>query len=150
MKIAKPSKPDRQRGRRKKMKEISELNLPANLRYSKDHEWARQEGDLFVVGINDYAQDQLGDVVFTELPEPGSTFSQGDEFGTVESVKAVSELYMPLSGEVTEINSALEDSPELINNEPYKGGWMIKIRPSDPGEVDNLLDHDAYLAMLKG
>lgn len=132
------------------MKEISELNLPADLRYSKDHEWARQEGDLFVVGINDYAQDQLGDIVFAELPEPGSTFGQGDEFGTVESVKAVSELYMPMGGEVVEINSALEDNPELINNEPYAGGWMLKVKPSDPDEYDNLLDREAYLATLKG
>jgi glycine cleavage system H protein len=132
------------------MKEISELNLPADLRYSKDHEWARPEGTLFVVGINDYAQDQLGDIVFAELPEPGSTFGQGDEFGTVESVKAVSELYMPLGGEVVEINSALEDSPELINNEPYTGGWMLKVKPRDPGEFSTLLDREAYLATLKG
>jgi glycine cleavage system H protein len=132
------------------MKEISELNLPADVRYSKDHEWARPEGDLFVVGINDYAQDQLGDIVFAELPEPGSTFGQGDEFGTVESVKAVSELYMPLGGEVVEINSTLEDNPELINNEPYAGGWMLKVKPSDPGEFDLLLDREAYLATLKG
>jgi glycine cleavage system H protein len=132
------------------MKEISELNLPADVRYSKDHEWARPEGDLFVVGINDYAQDQLGDIVFAELPEPGSTFGQGDEFGTVESVKAVSELYMPLGGEVVEINSTLEDNPELINNEPYAGGWMLKVKPSDPGEFDMLLDREAYLATLKG
>jgi glycine cleavage system H protein len=132
------------------MKEISELNLPADVRYSKDHEWARPEGDLFVVGINDYAQDQLGDIVFAELPEPGSTFGQGDEFGTVESVKAVSELYMPLGGEVVEINSTLEDNPELINNEPYAGGWMLKVKPSDPGEFDTLLDREAYLATLKG
>ena len=132
------------------MKEISELNLPADVRYSKDHEWARPEGDLFVVGINDYAQDQLGDIVFAELPEPGSTFGQGDEFGTVESVKAVSELYMPLGGEVVEINGTLEDNPELINNEPYAGGWMLKVKPSDPGEFDMLLDREAYLATLKG
>lgn len=132
------------------MKELSELNLPEDLRYSKDHEWARAEGDLFVVGINDYAQDQLGDIVFVELPEVGSTFQAGEDFGTVESVKAVSELFMPLAGEVVEVNASLEESPELVNNDAYGEGWMIKIKPVDPGEYDTLLDRDPYLATLKG
>ena len=132
------------------MKEIHELNFPEDLRYSNDHEWARPEADLYVVGINDYAQDQLGDIVFVELPEKGSTLDQGQEFGTVESVKAVSELYMPVGGEVVEINGALEDSPESVNNAPYTSGWMIKVKPASPGDFDNLMDRDAYLAMLKG
>ncbi len=131
------------------MKEINELNLPENLRYSKDHEWARREGDLFVVGINDYAQDQLGDIVFVELPESGAEFEQEEEFGTVESVKAVSELYMPVGGEVVEVNPALEDSPELVNNDPYEGGWMLKVKASDPSQFDSLMDRQAYLDSLK-
>jgi len=132
------------------MKDINELNLPDDLRFSKDHEWARKEGDLFIIGINDYAQDQLGDIVFVELPENGSTFQAGDEFGTVESVKAVSELFMPMGGEVVEINGALEDSPELVNNDPYSEGWMLKVKPDDPATFGTLLDRDAYLATLKG
>ena len=132
------------------MKEIHELNFPEDLRYSNDHEWARPEGDLYVVGINDYAQDQLGDIVFVELPEKGSTLDQGQEFGTVESVKAVSELYMPVGGEVVEINGALEDSPELVNNTPYTDGWMIKVKPSKSEDFGKLMDREAYLAMLKG
>lgn len=132
------------------MKDINELNLPEDLRYSKEHEWARKEGDLFVVGINDYAQDQLGDIVFVELPEKGSTFQAGDEFGTVESVKAVSELFMPMGGEIVEINGDLEESPELVNNDTYGQGWMLKVKPDDPAAFDAMLDRDAYLAILKG
>jgi len=113
------------------MKEIDELNIPEGAKYTKDHEWARIEGDTAVIGINDYAQDQLGEVVFVELPEIGDSFEKGEEFGTVESVKAVSEIYMPLSGEVLETNQALEDSPELVNSDPYGGGWIIKIKPAD-------------------
>ena len=132
------------------MKDINELNLPEDLRYSKEHEWARKEGDLFVVGINDYAQDQLGDIVFVELPEKGSTLQAGEEFGTVESVKAVSELFMPMSGEIVEINGELEESPELVNNDTYGQGWMLKVKPDDPAAFDAMLDRDAYLAILKG
>jgi glycine cleavage system H protein len=132
------------------MKEISELNIPADRRYSKDHEWAQPQGALFSVGINDYAQDQLGDIVFVELPAIGSTFAKGEEFGTVESVKAVSELFMPLAGEVVEINPALEESPELVNNDPYGQGWMLKLKTSDPGSYESLLEQEAYLATLKG
>ena len=131
-------------------KEISELNLPDDVRYTNDHEWAKQEGDAVKVGITDYAQDQLGDIVFVELPEPGDTFDKGDEFGTLESVKAVSELYMPIDGEILEINEALEDSPELVNSEPYAGGWMVAIKPSDSDALDALLDKAAYLEILKG
>jgi glycine cleavage system H protein len=132
------------------MKEISELNFPEDLRYAEDHEWAKAKGEAVVVGISDYAQDQLGDVVFVELPQVGDTFSKGDEFGTVESVKAVSELYMPVSGEIAAVNTALEDAPELVNNEPYGGGWMIEVKVQDTGELDGLMARDAYLDMLKG
>lgn len=132
------------------MKELHELNLPEDIRYAKDHEWARKDDDSFTIGIDDYAQDQLGDIVFVELPEVGTTLEQGEEFGTVESVKAVSELYMPLGGEVVAVNQELEDSPELVNNDPYGKGWMIKIKAGDPGQFDGLMDKSAYLEMLKG
>jgi len=132
------------------MKEISELNFAQDVRYTENHEWARQEGDLVKVGISDYAQDQLGDIVFVELPEVGSTFDKGEEFGTVESVKAVSEIYMPVGGEITAVNEDLEGQPELVNNDPYGGGWMIEIRPGDQGEINSLMDKGAYFEKLKG
>ena len=132
------------------MKELNELNLPEDQKYSEDHEWASMSGDLVTIGINDYAQDQLGEIVFVELPETGDTFEQGDEFGSVESVKAVSEIYMPISGEIVEINEALEDAPELVNNDCYGEGWLIKVKPDDPSQLDKLLDKTAYLDMLKG
>ena len=132
------------------MKEIDQLNLPDNLRYSKNHEWARVEGNKVKIGIDDYAQDQLGDIVFVELPEVGATFSKGDEFGTVESVKAVSELFMPIGGEILAINTALEETPEHVNNRPYEDGWMIEIKPSNVAEMDALLDKEAYIKLLKG
>ena len=132
------------------MKEISELNFPDDLRYTEDHEWAKQEGEQIRIGISDYARDQLGDIVFVELPQVGDTFEKGAEFGTVESVKAVSELYMPVGGEIVAINETLEDAPELVNNEPYARGWMIVLKPSDINEFDALLGRDAYLEMLKG
>ncbi len=131
------------------MKEISELILPEDIRYTEDHEWARQEGDMVRVGISDYAQDQLGDIVFVELPAVGDSFNKGDEFGTVESVKTVSELYMPLSGEVVAINEELADHPEYVNTDPYGKGWMIEIKPSALDEWDSLLDKDAYLKGLE-
>lgn len=132
------------------MKEISELDFTEDVRYTENHEWARQEGDLVKVGISDYAQDQLGDIVFVELPEVGSTFDKGEEFGTVESVKAVSEIYMPVGGEITAVNEDLEGQPELVNNDPYGGGWMIEIRPGDQGEINSLMDKGAYFEKLKG
>ena len=131
-------------------KEIVDLKLPEDVNYTEDHEWAKQEGDAIKVGITDYAQDQLGDIVFVELPEVGDTFEKGDEFGTLESVKAVSELYIPISGEVVAINEDLADTPELVNSDPYGVGWMIAIKPSNTGELDALIDKEAYLAMLKG
>ncbi len=131
------------------MKEISELSFPDNLRYAKDHEWVIADGDTVKIGISDYAQDQLGDVVFVELPAVGDTFNAGDEFGTVESVKAVSELYMPISGEVIAINDQLEDLPETLNTDPYDGGWLIKVKPADTDEINTLMDSAAYVDMLE-
>jgi glycine cleavage system H protein len=132
------------------MKAINELNLPEDLKYTDDHEWAKANGDAIRIGISDYAQDQLGDIVFVELPDVGSTFDKGEEFGTVESVKAVSELYMPISGEITAINEALADEPELVNSAPYEGGWMIEVKAGDPAELDALKSKADYLDMLKG
>lgn len=117
------------------------MNIPQDLRYTKSHEWVRQEGDTATVGITDHAQEELGDVVFVELPETGDSFEAGDSFGTVESVKAVSDLYAPISGEVVEVNSALEDAPEKINEDPYGDGWIVKLRTS--GEAD-LLSAEEY------
>ena len=132
------------------MKEIDELNLPEDLSYTEDHEWIQTNGDTVKIGISDYAQDQLGDIVFVELPEVGDTFTKGDEFGTVESVKAVSELYIPISGEITGLNKSLEDAPEVVNTDPYDDGWMIEVQLSNPQELDELLDRNAYIEMLKG
>jgi len=132
------------------MKEINELNFPDDIRYAKSHEWARLEGDTVKVGISDYAQDQLGDIVFVEMPAAGETFAQGDEFGTVESVKAVSELYMPIGGEIVAVNSPLEDAPELVNNTPYSDGWMIEVKPEDPAQMDGLMTKDDYIKSLQG
>jgi glycine cleavage system H protein len=130
------------------MKELHELHLPDIVRYAEDHEWATMSGDTVKIGVSDYAQDQLGDIVYVEMPEPGETFARGETFGTLESVKAVSELYMPMAGEVVAVNEALADGPELINEDPY-AGWIIEIRPSDPTEYDRLMSAQAYLAMLE-
>ncbi len=132
------------------MKEINDLNLPEDLKYTKDHEWAKSSDGVLTIGINDYAQDQLGEIVFVELPEVGDTFEKDDEFGSVESVKAVSEIYIPVAGEIVEINETLEDEPELVNNSCYDNGWLIKIKPDDISQFEALLDKDAYLDMLKG
>ena len=132
------------------MKALDELNFPEDVKYTEDHEWAKLDGDIVTVGLTDYAQDQLGEIVFVELPEEGDTFDKGDEFGSVESVKAVSEIYLPISGEITAVNEDLEDAPELVNNECYTGGWLVKIKPDDPAELDGLMDKGAYLDMLKG
>lgn len=132
------------------MKALNELKLPEDVKYTEDHEWAKNDNGVVTVGINDYAQDQLGEIVFVEMPEVGDTFSKGDEFGSVESVKAVSEMYIPLSGEVVEVNENLEDAPELLNNDCYAGGWIIKVKPDDLSELDGLMDKGPYLEMLKG
>jgi len=130
------------------MKEIQELNLPGDVRYSNDHEWVKVEGGNVKIGVSDFAQDQMGDIVFVEMPDVGDTFDAGDEFGTLESVKAVSELYAPVAGEVVAVNEALEDAPELINQDPY-GGWIMEIKPENVEDVQQLLDRDAYLELLK-
>jgi len=132
------------------MKEITELNLPDDAHYTDNHEWARPKGDGVRIGISDYAQDQLGDIVFVELPQVGNTYEKGQEFGTVESVKAVAELYMPIGGEVLATNTVLEDSPDLVNKNSYNDGWMIEVKASDPAELDTLMAKSAYLELLKG
>lgn len=132
------------------MKELSELNFPEDVKYTQSHEWAKADGDTVIVGLTDYAQDQLGEIVFVEMPEEGDSFGKGDEFGSVESVKAVSEIYLPMSGEIVALNPALEDAPELVNNECYGDGWLVKIKPDNPAQFDELMDKAAYLDILKG
>lgn len=133
------------------MKEIEELNFSEGLGYTEDHEWAQKlDGSRVLVGITDYAQDQLGDIVFVEVPEVGSSFGKGEEFGTLESVKAVAPVYMPVSGKVLAVNGALEDSPGLVNEAPYTDGWLIEAEASDLSELDGLMNREAYLEMLKG
>ncbi|MGB8717784.1 MAG: glycine cleavage system protein GcvH [Desulfobacterales bacterium] len=132
------------------MKELSELFFADDVKYSKNHEWARLEGGTVTVGISDYAQDQLGDIVFVEVPQVGERFEQGAEFGTLESVKAVSEIFMPVGGQITAVNKELEDEPELVNQEPFKAGWIVKLKPDDPAQMDQLMDKNAYIEMLKG
>lgn len=120
------------------------MNIPADLKYTRDHEWLRQADDLLVVGITDFAQSELGDIIFVEFPDIGATFDQGATFGTVEAVKTVADLFMPLTGEVVEVNQSLDDAPEQVNSDPYDGGWLIKIRPNDPAQFGELLDAQAY------
>jgi glycine cleavage system H protein len=122
------------------------MTIPDDLKYTKDHEWARQKGTRILVGITDFAQDQLGDVVFVELPAVGDEVKRGESFGVVESTKAVSELFAPISGKVVEVNDPLVEAPESINEDPYEEGWMIAIEPSDPKELNDLLDPAAYKA----
>jgi len=119
-------------------------NVPDNLHYSKDHEWVSVEGDVAVIGITEHAQEQLGDVVYVELPKTGESFAAHESFGSVESVKAVSEIFTPISGEVAEVNESLNDEPEKVNKDPYGEGWMIKMKMSAPGEVDSLLTAAEY------
>jgi len=120
------------------------MSIPANLKYAEDHEWVRVEGDNAVIGITDFAQNQLGDIVFVELPEPGTEVAPGKAVGSIESVKAVNELFCPLSGTVTEVNTELENSPQSLNSDPYEAGWIFKIRLGKPAELDGLMDADAY------
>jgi glycine cleavage system H protein len=133
-----------------RMKDVSELKFPEELGYVESHEWVRTEGGRARIGITDYAQDQLGDVVYVELPAVGKPFAKGAPFGSVESVKAVSELYMPIGGTVVEINAALENSPELVNTGPYDQGWMIVVEPSQAEDLKALLSVQAYREKLKG
>ncbi len=125
------------------------MKLDPKARHAENHEWARQEGDEFVCGISDYAQESLSDIVYVELPEVGDVFEKGDAFGVVESVKAASDLYMPMGGEITTINEKLNDTPETVNQDPYGEGWIIRFRPSDPAEFDDLMDTDAYTLFVE-
>jgi glycine cleavage system H protein len=124
------------------------MKLDPEARYAETHEWARKDGDEIVVGISDYAQESLSDIVYVELPEVGDSLERGDEFGVVESVKAASEVYAPMSGEVSALNERLEDEPELVNEAPYGAGWFIRIKPDDPAQFDDLLDGAEYEAFV--
>lgn len=125
------------------------MSLPQDLKYSEDHEWIKVEGNTVTIGITDFAQSELGDIVFVELPEEGDDISTGDSFGSVESVKTVSELYAPVSGSIVAVNEELEDSPELVNENPYEDAWMLKVELSDESELDNLLDAAGYQAVME-
>lgn len=124
------------------------MTVPSELKYSKEHEWVKVDGDIVTIGITDFAQSELGDIVFVELPEEGDELTSGDSFGSVESVKTVSELYAPLSGKVVEVNEELEDSPEFVNESSYDKDWMVKVELSDKAQLDELLDADAYSEMI--
>lgn len=124
-------------------------NIPENLRYSKDHEWVRVEGEIAAIGITDYAQTSLGDVVYVDMPRVGDSFETHEAFGSVESVKAVSEIFTPLAGDVSEVNAGLNDTPEAVNTDPYDTGWMIKIKMRNPGEADAMLSAVEYEEYLK-
>jgi glycine cleavage system H protein len=125
------------------------MNFPDDLKYTKDHEWIRIENDnQGIIGITDFAQKELGDIVYVEINSEGEEIAQGNVFGTVEAVKTVSDLFMPISGKITEFNEELEDEPELVNNEPYEGGWMIKIEISDPSQIDSLLSAAEYKKLI--
>lgn len=124
------------------------MNIPSNLKYTKDHEWVKVDGDIATVGITDYAQDQLGDIVFVDIQTEGETHAKEEVFGAIEAVKTVADAFMPVSGEIIEVNPALEDAPQTVNSDPYGEGWMIKIKMSDLSELDSLMDADAYAAIL--
>ena len=124
-------------------------NVPANLKYSNDHEWCRLEGEFAYVGITDFAQSELGDIVFVDIPTEGETLAAGDVFGTIEAVKTVSDAFLPVSGEVVEVNAAIDEDPALVNKDPYGEGWMIKVRVSAPEEFDALLSAEAYEALIE-
>ena len=124
------------------------MNFPSNIKYTKDHEWTKVEGEFAKIGITEYAQGELGDIVFVELPKIGSKLEQGKSFGTIEAVKAVSDLYAPVNGEVVELNKELQDSPEVVNKEPYERGWMVKVRIENTAQLTNLLDVEAYKKLI--
>lgn len=131
------------------MKDMGELKFPEDIRYSDDHEWARAEGETVRVGITDYAQDQLGDITFVEVPEVGDSFGKGEEFGVVESTKAASEMLMPIAGRIAAVNTALEESPDLVNQDPYGKGWIIDVKPLASSDLELLMTRDQYMGMLK-
>lgn len=124
------------------------MNFPTNVKYTNEHEWIRFEGEEAYVGITDYAQTQLGDIVFVDVPTEGETLEKGETFGSIEVVKTVSDLFLPVGGEILEVNPALEENPELVNKDPYGEGWIIKIKPTDASEADNLLDAEAYKQLI--
>lgn len=124
------------------------MNFPSNLYYTKDHEWVRVEGDAAYIGITDFAQKELGDIVYVDIPSKGKTVAQHEVFGTVEAVKTVSDLFMPLSGEVLEINAQLDGAPELVNSDPYGDGWMIKCSIANPSEIEGLMSAEAYQGLV--
>lgn len=124
------------------------MNIPSNLKYSKDHEWVRVEGDTAYIGITDFAQSELGEIVIVDITTVGETLAREAVFGSIEAVKTVSDLFMPLGGEVSEVNPKLEDNPELVNSDPYGEGWMIKVKMTDPSEAGKLLDAEAYKALI--
>ena len=124
------------------------MNIPSNLKYSKDHEWVRVEGDTAYIGITDFAQSELGEIVIVDITTKGETLAREAVFGSIEAVKTVSDLFMPVGGEVSEVNPKLEDNPELVNSDPYGEGWMIKVKMTNPSEVGNLLDAEAYKALI--
>lgn len=124
------------------------MNVPDNLKYTVEHEWVRMEGDEAVIGVTEFAQGELGDVVFLEIETEGETLSKGETFGSIEAVKTVSDLYMPADGKVLEVNPALEDAPELINSSPFEEGWMIRIKLSDPSQLDALMSPEAYVELI--
>lgn len=124
------------------------MNFPSNVKYTNEHEWIRPEGEEAYVGITDYAQDQLGDIVFVDITTEGETLEKGEVFGTIEVVKTVSDLFLPVGGEVLEVNPALEEHPELVNQDPYGEGWLVKIKPTQPNEMDELLDAEAYKQLI--
>ncbi len=124
------------------------MNVPTNLKYTKDHEWVLIEGDTATIGVTDFAQGELGDVVFVEIETEGESLGQGDTFGTIEAVKTVSDLFMPVGGEVVEVNEKLEDDPEVVNKDPYGDGWLIKIKVSDAAEAEELMSADDYKALI--
>jgi glycine cleavage system H protein len=126
------------------------MNVPDDLRYSKDHEWARLEDGRVRIGITDYAQDALGDVVFVQIPDVGTTLAQGDSFSEVESTKSVSDIYAPVSGTIAEVNQELADAPQRVNEDPYGDGWLVVIEMDNPAQLDELLDADAYRALIEG
>lgn len=124
------------------------MNIPSNLKYSKDHEWVRVEGDMAYIGITDFAQSELGEIVIVDITTEGETLAREAVFGSIEAVKTVSDLFMPLGGEVLEVNPKLEDNPELVNSDPYGEGWMIKVKMTNPSEAGKLLDAEAYKALI--
>jgi glycine cleavage system H protein len=124
------------------------MNIPGNLKYTKDHEWVKVDGDIATIGVTDFAQSELGDIVFVEVETEGETLDQEEVFGTIEAVKTVSDLFMPIAGEIVEFNTEIEANPELVNSDPYGAGWMVKVKISDVSQLEELLDADAYTTLV--